>query len=117
MLIKYTIAGVVIGFMALGLQAQPADTRLSGSPDGKVLFAYGRYIQPAGEQIVFGEKDRENHALDCALSADEKWLVVEERTSLYFLNTATRQIAYRFPSPGVAGDASGSEHLFRDHLE
>jgi len=60
----------------------------------QVALPYDRIIQPAGHQIFFGDPQLENHALDCALSPDEKWLVVEERFSLVFINTQTNQIVY-----------------------
>ncbi len=59
-----------------------------------VALPYDRIIQPAGRQIYFGNPQLENHALDCALSPDERWLVVEERFSILFIDTQTNQIAY-----------------------
>ena len=57
-----------------------------------MAMPYDRIIQPAGNQIFFGDPQLENHALDGALSPDEKWLVVEERYSLVFINTETQQV-------------------------
>ena len=60
----------------------------------KVALPYDRIIQPAGRQVYFGNPQLENHALDCALSPDQKWLVVEERFSIVFINTQTNQVAH-----------------------
>ena len=38
-----------------------------------VMMPYNRWIDPAGEQIYFGDTEFENHALDCAVSPDGKW--------------------------------------------
>ena len=44
---------------------------LSGS-SLPVLMPYNRIVDPAGEQIYFGDPDFENHAMDCAVSR-VKW--------------------------------------------
>src|SRR5674476_1228840 len=51
---------------------------LTGS-DLPVLLPYNKWVDPAGEQIYFGDKELENHALDCSLSPDGKWIAVEGR--------------------------------------
>src|SRR5665648_658277 len=33
-----------------------------------VLMPYNKWVDPAGEQLYFGDKELENHALDCSLS-------------------------------------------------
>ena len=58
---------------------------------------YGRILNPAGNQIYFGDPALENHALDCALSPDGKWLAVEERYSIVFINTKKDKISYTLP--------------------
>ncbi len=58
---------------------------------------YGRILDPAGKQIYFGDWTLENHALDCALSPDEKWLAVEERYSIVFINTRKNKVSYVLP--------------------
>jgi len=55
---------------------------------------YGRILDPAGKQIYFGDSALENHAMDCALSPDGKWLAVEERYSIVFINTKKNKISY-----------------------
>ncbi len=61
-----------------------------------VLMPYNRWIDPAGEQLYFGDKDIENHALDCALSPDGKWIAVEGRTSVVIIDPVTKKIVTRF---------------------
>jgi YVTN family beta-propeller protein len=58
----------------------------------QLQMPYNRLIQPAGQQIVFGLPNMENHALDAALSPDGKWLAVQERTSIVFISTADNKI-------------------------
>lgn len=68
---------------------------LSGN-DLPVLMPYNKWIDPAGEQIYFGDKESENHALDCALSPDGKWVAVEGRYSIVIIDPVTKKIAARF---------------------
>lgn len=74
---------------------------------------YNRWVDPAGEQIYFGDRDQENHALDCALSPDGKWLAVEGRYSVVVINPANKKIAFRyllkdhFGAAGVMNTFSG----------
>jgi len=68
---------------------------LTGS-DLPVLLPYNKWVDPAGEQIYFGDKELENHALDCSLSPDGKWIAVEGRYSVVIINPATKKIASRF---------------------
>jgi len=60
----------------------------------QVQLPYNRLIQPAGSQIFFGDASQENHALDAVLSPDGKWLAVEERFSIVFINTSDNQVAF-----------------------
>ncbi|MDP2335473.1 MAG: bifunctional YncE family protein/alkaline phosphatase family protein [Bacteroidota bacterium] len=64
--------------------------------DLPVLMPYNRWVDPAGEQLYFGDKDLENHALDCALSPDGKWIAVEGRYSVVIIDPATKKVATRF---------------------
>ncbi len=82
----------IIIFLCVRITAQPLAPKNGTGDTNPVLLSYDRYIQPAGRQIVFGDPGFENHALDCSLSPDEKWLVVEERLSLVFINTSTGNI-------------------------
>jgi YVTN family beta-propeller protein len=66
---------------------------LTITPD-RILLPYNRMIQPAGSQIFFGSDLLENHALDAALSPDGKWLAVEERFSIVFINTEDNTIKF-----------------------
>ncbi len=60
-----------------------------------VMMPYNRWIDPAGEQIYFGDRNLENHALDCAVSPDGKWLAVEGRYSVVIISTETKKIVHR----------------------
>ena len=62
-----------------------------------VLMPFNRWIDPAGEQIYFGDPERENHAMDCALSPDGKWLAIEGRYSVVIISPETKEIKSRFP--------------------
>lgn len=64
--------------------------------DLPVLMPYNRWIDPAGTQIYFGDKELENHALDCAISPDGKWVVVEGRYSIVIIAPGSRKIVNRF---------------------
>ncbi len=77
-----------------GIFAQVVEEKAVLTSDETVALPYDRILQPAGKQVFFGDPALENHALDCALSLDENWLVVEERFSLVFINTQTNQIAH-----------------------
>lgn len=61
-----------------------------------VMMPYNRWVDPAGEQIYFGDKELENHALDCAVSPDRKWIAVEGRYSVVIISSETKKIVHRF---------------------
>ena len=60
-----------------------------------VLMPYNRYVDPAGVQIYFGDPKLENHALDCVLSPDEKWLAVLGRYSMVIISPQDQKIVHR----------------------
>lgn len=64
---------------------------------GNDVLPWNRMLRPAGKQIYFGDKGLENHALDAALSPDGKWLAVEERYSVVFIDTKTDEIVDTLP--------------------
>ncbi len=68
-----------------------------------VQLPYDRIIQPAGELIIFGDSLREHHALDGVLSPDGKWLAVEERYSVVFINTSTNTVVYTMQLDSISG--------------
>ena len=68
-----------------------------------VLMPYNRWVDPAGDQIYFGDKDQENHALDCSLSPDGKWMAVEGRYSVVIIQPENKKIASRFLLKGNFG--------------
>ncbi len=63
--------------------------------DSVLTMPYNKVLKPAGTQIFFGDSALENHALDVALSPDNKILAVEGRYSVVFVNTAENKILYR----------------------
>jgi YVTN family beta-propeller protein len=60
----------------------------------QIRLPYNRLIQPAGNQVFFGDASRENHALDAVLSPDGKWLAVEERYSVVFISTSDNKVKF-----------------------
>ena len=62
-----------------------------------INLPYNRWVSPAGELIQFGDQNQENHALDCALSPDGKWIAVEGRYSVVIISPVTKKIVYRLP--------------------
>jgi YVTN family beta-propeller protein len=63
--------------------------------DSALTMPYNKVLSPAGTQLFFGDSALENHALDVALSPDNKTLAVEGRYSVVFVNTADNKILYR----------------------
>ncbi len=63
--------------------------------DLPVLMPYNRWISPAGFQVYFGDKELENHAMDCAASPDGKWIAIEGRYSIVMLSAQTNKIVER----------------------
>ena len=61
-----------------------------------VMMPYNRWIDPAGEQIYFGATELENHALDCAVSPDGKWVAVEGRYSIIIFSPEDKNTIHRF---------------------
>ncbi|VGO21461.1 bifunctional YncE family protein/alkaline phosphatase family protein [Pontiella sulfatireligans] len=58
---------------------------------------FNRWVDPAGEQLYYGDPKRENHALDCALSPDGKWLAVEGRYALVIVSPEENKIVFNLP--------------------
>jgi len=87
-----------IFFLFFCLVAGSLPAQLSKTNDS-VMSANGnlpwnRLLQPAGKQIIFGNTNDENHALDAALSPDGKWLAVEERFSIVFIDTKSDSVVF-----------------------
>lgn len=72
--------------------------------DHPELLPYNRYIFPAGKQIYFGNPEQENHALDVALSPDEKWVAVEGRYEVVVISAETGKIVANLSMKGVLKD-------------
>lgn len=71
------------------------ESRTLEKTDFPVLMPFNRWIDPAGEQIYFGDKELENHALDCTISPDGKWIAVEERYSIVIIAPESKKIISR----------------------
>ncbi len=71
-----------------------------------VMMPFNRWINPAGEQIYFGDSELENHALDCSVSPDGKWVAVEGRYSVVIISVQTKKIAHRFLLRNTFGKAN-----------
>jgi YVTN family beta-propeller protein len=76
----------------LNIHAQSVQKEIKAP--GQIQLPYNRMIQSAGKLISMGDSTRENHAMDCALSPDRKWLAVEERYSVVFINTAKNEVEH-----------------------
>jgi YVTN family beta-propeller protein len=74
--------------------SQEITIKPSDGSAGPYQLPWDRFILPAGKHIMYGFESLENHSLDAALSPDGKWLAVEERSSILFLNTQTNEKVY-----------------------
>jgi YVTN family beta-propeller protein len=83
-------------FLTSSLIQSQVITNNPGNDDPRqIQLPYNRLIQPAGQQIFFGDNALENHSLDAALSPDGKWLAVEERYSIIFISTSGNEVKFR----------------------
>jgi len=102
--VKIFFRSLLVIFPLLSEQTElMAQTQTAVSESVNIVLPYDRIIQPAGKQLYFGDPDLENHALDCALSPNGRWLVVEERYSLVFISTETNQIISRLVLSEIPG--------------
>jgi len=76
-----------------------------------VIMPYNRIIDPAGEQIYFGDNYLENHALDCALSPDNKILAIEGRYRIVFYDVKSGKIISEL-KPGNNPVLTGAKNTF-----
>jgi YVTN family beta-propeller protein len=82
-------------FLSIESQSQILKPSAVESNPGQIQLPYNRLIQPAGQQIFFGDNALENHSLDAVLSPDGKWLAVEERYSIIFIGTSDNEVKFR----------------------
>ena len=75
-------------------QTNAQSIQTGGKQSESIQLTTNRMIRPAGKLIIMGDSTRENHALDCSLSPDNKWLAVEERFSIIFINTAKNEVVH-----------------------
>ena len=81
------------------------DTTLSPG-SSTMLMPYNRFIDPAGTVIRFGNRQLENHSLDCALLPGGKVLAVEDRFGLAFVDVAEQKLLFHLDY-GVNNDYKG----------
>jgi len=67
----------------------------------RTSLPYNRMIQPAGNQIFFGDESLENHSLDAAVSPDGNWIAVEERYSIVFISTIDNKVKFTLNLDGL----------------
>jgi YVTN family beta-propeller protein len=91
------LAGLI--FTLTITQAQVVSNHVLQNPR-QIQLPYNRLIQPAGQQIFFGDESLENHSLDAALSPDGKWFAVMERYSIIFISTSDNKVKYRLANNG-----------------
>ena len=85
---------LILVMICINIDAQITAPSVITENDRQFRLPYNRLIQPAGQQIVFGDESRENHSMDVALSPDGKWLAVEERLTIVFISTEDNKIKY-----------------------
>ena len=68
-----------------------------------VLMPYNKIVAPAGKQIYFGNPALENHALDCAVSPNGKFLAVEGRYRIVIISTADNRVLSEIALPKKPG--------------
>jgi YVTN family beta-propeller protein len=90
---RYLLTIILLGLFLQG-NSQVAKETVIDNDLQRVQMPYNRFIQPAGNQILFGDASLENHALDAAISPDGKWLAVEERTSIVFISTLADTVKF-----------------------
>ena len=90
---RYFLTLIMLGLFLQG-NSQVAQQIGTGTDVNRVQLPYNRFIQPAGNQILFGDASLENHALDIALSPDRKWLAVQERSSIVFISTLADTVKF-----------------------
>ena len=77
------------------------DFKTMSPTDNPNFLPYNRWISPAGTQVYFGNPSLENHALDVALSPDEKWVAVEGRYEVVILSAETGKLVANLPLTGL----------------
>jgi DNA-binding beta-propeller fold protein YncE len=77
------------------------DTQTLSPKDYQDVLPNNRWIHPAGTQVYFGNPALENHALDVALSPDEKWVAVEGRYEVAILSAETGNLVANLPLSGL----------------
>ncbi len=74
--------------------SSPYDNATLAVDNKSILLPYNRIIDPAGTVIRYGQKDLENHSLDCVLLPGEKVLVVEDRYGVAFFDIQNNKLLF-----------------------
>ncbi|MHB1922360.1 MAG: bifunctional YncE family protein/alkaline phosphatase family protein [Chitinophagaceae bacterium] len=121
---QHSPAGITVA--GASLHSSYDEATLGGTPQ-RLLMPDNRFLDPAGEQIRFGDGGLENHSLDCALLPGGKTLVVEDRYGLAFINPVqhsvidrlsynsanpTRQLMSTYSGVITQVDGQGETHIF-----
>lgn len=88
----FYITAILLSTCLLKIDSQTVQTLEKQSE--LLQLTNNRMIRPAGKLISLGDSTKESHALDCSLSPDNKWLAVEERYSIVFINTSKNQVEH-----------------------
>ena len=117
-IVSHCIFILVVLTISLSTRGQEANPYLSKwdkynlSGDSlPVIMPYNRIIDPAGDQIYFGDSLLENHALDCALSPDKKILAIEGRYRIVFYDVKSSKIISEL-KPGNNPILAGAKNTF-----
>jgi len=117
-IVSHCIFILVVLTISLSTRGQEANPYLSKwdkynlSGDSlPVIMPYNRIINPAGDQIYFGDSFLENHALDCALSPDNKILAIEGRYRIVFYDIKSGKIISEL-KPGNDPILTGAKNTF-----
>jgi len=111
---KINLFVLLLLVVSVSLQAQPKsktkgqnkfwsnyEEKTLSPTDNPYLLPYNRWIVPNGTQVYFGNPELENHALDVALSPDEKWIAVEGRYEVVVISVETGKLADNLPMKGL----------------
>lgn len=114
--VKYLMVGVIVLYscfaMAQSKKMRKSQSRYASNYEKAslkenkfpLMMPYNRWVAPAGKLVYFGDHNLENHALDCAVSPDNKWLAVEGRYSVVILSADSFSLVQRVPTKTLVKD-------------
>ncbi len=68
--------------------------------NSSILMPYNRFIDPMGKIIRFGNKELENHSLDCVMLPEGKVLAVEDRYGVAFIDVKENKFLFHLDYSG-----------------